>query len=64
MADLDSRSGFAVRLFLGKQLNSTDALTAGCGVSYFVQCKSFQQEMMIDWDAPGADAVTITGDFN
>jgi len=35
----------------------------GRGVFYFVQCKSCQQEIMIDRDAPGADIVTITGDF-
>jgi hypothetical protein len=32
-------------------------------VSYFVHCKSCQQEIMIDRDAPGAETVTITGDF-
>jgi hypothetical protein len=32
-------------------------------VSYFVQCKTCQQEIMIDRDAPGTDTVTITGDF-
>jgi hypothetical protein len=42
-------------------INSRHALRAGGWVC--VLCKSCQQEIMIDRDAPGADTVTITGDF-
>jgi len=41
----------------------TATLTMRCSVPYFVQCKSCQQEIVIDRDAPGADTVTITGYF-
>jgi hypothetical protein len=49
--------------FPGETIDSTGALMAGWGVSYFVQCKSCQQEIVIDRDGPEADTVTITGAF-
>jgi len=48
---------------LSETISSTDTLTAGWGASYFVECKSCQQEIIIDRHAPEEDTVTITGAF-